>query len=118
MEVTTRDPEIVPPGPWLHFHWDAMRLPAQARELAATPAGPAAFGVGPHLGTQFHPEGTPEMAAAWARHEAERGRLEPLGLSEDGLAEQGRTHAAAAARAAHRLFDAWWEGVGAQTLSP
>jgi GMP synthase-like glutamine amidotransferase len=110
MEVSTRDPRTIPPGPWLLFHWEAIRVPAQAAELATTPTGPAAFRAGPHLGTQFHPEATPEIAALWARHEAERGRLEPLGLTEEGLAEQGRTHAPAAARAARALFDAWWEG--------
>jgi GMP synthase-like glutamine amidotransferase len=113
MEVSTRDPRTIPPGPWLHFHWEAVRLPAQAQEIARTSSGPAAFRAGPHLGTQFHPEATPEIVAAWTRHEAERGRLEPLGLSEESMAQQGRDHGAGAARAARRLFDAWWEGVAA-----
>ena len=87
-DVETDDPALVPPGPWLWFHWDVFAVPPGATEVARSPVGPAAFTHGPHLGVQFHPETGPDVADAWARKEAER--LAVLGLTPDGLLAQGR----------------------------
>ncbi len=105
LDVDTDDPDVVPPGPWLHFHWETFRVPEGATELARTPAGSAAYVVGRHLATQFHPEATPGVVDAWAHAEP---RIAPLGLTPDALLEEGRRAAPAAAAAAERLFDAWW----------
>ena len=45
-EIETDDPGLVPPGPWLEWHYDRL---------------------GPHLGVQFHPEATVEIVQGWAR---------------------------------------------------
>ena len=111
LAVQTHAPDVVPPGPWLQFHWEVFRPPPGARELARSPAGPAAFVHGPHLAVQFHPEATPEICVDWAEHERER--LAPLGLTPEGLREQASRDGAEAARQAHRLFDAWLERSGA-----
>jgi GMP synthase-like glutamine amidotransferase len=95
----------VPIGPWLHWHDDLLRVPAGARLLARSPAGPAAFRLGPHLGVQFHPEATPEVIDDWA--EADEGLAE-RGVTRAELAEQSARHAAAARDAAFALFDDWW----------
>lgn len=105
MPVDTDDPETVPPGPWLQFHWEVFDPPPGADELARTAAGPAAFRLGRHLGTQFHPEATPEIVDRWAHAEP---RLPQLGLTPEELLAQGERHAPAAAEQAHRLFDGWW----------
>src|SRR4051812_12671845 len=105
-DVDTDDPALVPCGPWLWFHWDVFAVPPGATEVARSPAGPAAFVLGPHLGVQFHPETGPDVADAWARKETER--LAVLGLTADGLLEQGRAVAERAAGQAACLFDAWW----------
>jgi GMP synthase-like glutamine amidotransferase len=109
MEIETDDPERIPAGPWLHFHYYQLSVPPGAIELARTPAGPAAFALGPSLGLQFHPECTPAIADAWAASEEER--LLALGISPSAVAAQGLERAGAAAEAADALFDAWWSGL-------
>ena len=108
-EIDSSDEERIPRGPWLHFHYDQLMLPAGASELARSGAGTAAFRLGPHLGLQFHPEATPEIADGWA--EAEHGTLARLGIDRGGLARAGERCGEPAAAAARRLFDAWWSEV-------
>lgn len=106
-EVATSDPALVPPGPWLHYHYDQLTPPPNADVIARAGSGPAAFVLGRSLGLQFHPESTAEIGAAWARMDAAQrtGR----GFGGDGLfddpPETARTDAM-------RLFDAWWELAG------
>ncbi|HET6831847.1 MAG TPA: hypothetical protein VFH44_10915 [Solirubrobacterales bacterium] len=111
LEVETTDPERIPAGPWLHFHYDQLAVPAGGEELARSAAGPAAFALGPSLGLQFHPEGTPAIADAWALTDEER--LVELGISPSALAIEGLDQEAAAAAAAEGLFDAWWQRLNA-----
>jgi GMP synthase-like glutamine amidotransferase len=106
LAIETADPTLVPPGPWLHFHYDQLEPPPGAVELARSPAGPAAFRCGRNLGLQFHPEATPAIAGEWARTEA--AELAALGVGPGDVAEQGRRCGAAAEDAATRLFDGWW----------
>lgn len=107
MPVETEDPDVVPSGPWLQFHWEVFATPPGAEQLARTAAGPAAFRHGRHLGTQFHPEATPEIVDGWARVEP---RLPQVGRTPAELLDEGRRHAPRAADQAHRLFDGWWAG--------
>lgn len=109
LEIETAAPELIPRGPWLHFHYDQLTLPTGATELARSASGPAAFRIGPHLGVQFHPEATPSIIEPWADHDAEQ--LARLGIDRGDLAEQGRRAAPAAAAAAERMFDSWWKSL-------
>ena len=98
------DPELVPPGPWLEWHYERFAVPAGATEIARTKVAPQAFVYGPHLAVQFHPESTVETVSRWARKD--RPRLEKLGIEDgvallDGPAEQQE----AARESAFRLFD-------------
>lgn len=108
-EIETDRPELIPSGPWLHFHYDQLSVPPGATELARSAAGPAAFALGPSLGLQFHPESTPAIADAWAASDEER--LLALGISPSAVAAQGLGCAADAAAAARALFGAWWDGL-------
>ena len=103
LPVTSED-DSVPPGPWAQYHYEVIRLPPGARELARTPAGPAAFRVGPHTATQFHPEATPDRMSTWIR----MARKLPPGITPELIDEQGARHGAAAREQARRLFDGWW----------
>ena len=103
LPVTSED-DSVPPGPWAQYHYEVIRLPPGARELARTPAGPAAFRVGPHTATQFHPEATPDRMSTWIRMAREL----PPGITPELIDEQGARHGAAAREQARRLFDGWW----------
>jgi GMP synthase-like glutamine amidotransferase len=105
--VATTDPELVPSGPWLQWHYDRFTVPPGGRQLASSSAGVQAFAHGRHLGVQFHPESTIEIVREWAR--LDRDRLRALGIDDgEALVERGRRHARAAVDAAFRLFDVFW----------
>lgn len=98
------DDARVPPGPWLHYHFELMRLPPGARELARSPAGIAAFALGPHLGVQFHPEVDAQIVEQWARKDPQ---LHTVGLTSERLTAESIRHAPGAREQAFRLFDGW-----------
>jgi GMP synthase-like glutamine amidotransferase len=100
------DDDSIPEGPWAQYHYEVLRPPPGVPELARTPAGPAAFRVGPHLGVQFHPEVTAERMSKWIRMPDSL----PPGVTPELIDEQGARHAAAAGEQARRLFDSWWDG--------
>ena len=97
----------IAPGPWFHWHYEQLGVPPGGRELARSPAGPAAFRKGPHLGVQFHPEVTTEVVADWSRSTAE---LAKLGIDPPALVEETRRRAPQSRSLAFELFDAWWGG--------
>jgi GMP synthase-like glutamine amidotransferase len=103
-EIGTDDPELIPPGPWLEWHYERFTAPPGATELARTPEASQAFVLGPHLGVQFHPEATVDIVAGWAAADAER--LATLGI-EDGAALLTSSHErrTGARAAAFQLFD-------------
>ncbi|QEC50322.1 type 1 glutamine amidotransferase [Baekduia soli] len=103
LDLESADPDRVPPGPWMQWHRDAFGLPPGAELLAGTAAATQAFGLGPHLGVQFHPEATAEVVAGWVR--GDPGGLAAAGTSAAEVLAGGRRHAADARRRAWRLFD-------------
>lgn len=103
--VESLDPAI-PGGRWLQYHFDLMRLPPGAQELARSPAGLAAFRHGRHLGLQFHPEVDGELVERWARTDP---KLGSTGITVAELAAQSEAHAGPAREQAFRLFDRWLE---------
>jgi len=55
-----------PGGVVLHWHSDAVELPAGAELLASTPKTPVqAFRLGSAVGTQFHAEADPPLLESW-----------------------------------------------------
>jgi GMP synthase-like glutamine amidotransferase len=106
--IETDEPELVPSGPWLQWHYDRFAIPPGAIEIARTARAPQAFRHGRHLGVQFHPESTPEVVARWAALDTER--LQALGVG-DGAALIAATpeQRGAARRAAFALFDGFLE---------
>lgn len=115
-EIATDDPEAVPGGPWLEWHFERFETPPEAVEVARTAEASQAFRLGLHLGVQFHPESTVDIVARWARHDVDR--LAARGI-DDGLA---LLHAPAARRevaaaAAFRLFDGFLARTGHDMVS-
>jgi GMP synthase-like glutamine amidotransferase len=109
-EIQTDDPEAIPSGPWLEWHYERFTTPPGAVEVARTADAVQAFRMGPNLGVQFHPESTAEIVARWASMDAEN--LARLHI-EDGmtLLEATPEIEEAAREGAFRLFDAFLEGV-------
>ena len=109
-EVETDDPDAIPAGPWLEWHFERFTTPPGAVELARTADAVQAFRIGPHLGVQFHPESTVEIVTRWANMDGER--LARLGI-EDGakLLKAPPGQQEAARKAAFRFFDVFLEGI-------
>lgn len=105
-QIETDEPDAIPAGPWLVWHYQRFTVPPGAIEVARTAHATHAFRHGRHLGLQFHPESTTDIVAGWARKDAEK--LATVGVT-NGLAliEAPAEQQDAAKRAAFRLFDAF-----------
>jgi GMP synthase-like glutamine amidotransferase len=107
--VRSRDPELVPEGPWFQWHFDSFSPPPRAMLIAENDAGPQAYVQGRHLGVQFHPEVTPEIMARWVatyRHE-----LDAEGVDPDALLEETHRRAESARENSLRLLRRYVETV-------
>jgi GMP synthase-like glutamine amidotransferase len=93
-------------GPWLAWHRDGFELPAGAAELARGGPSLQAFGLGPHVGLQFHPEVTRPIVADWIA-----AADPPLDRSLAGRMLRDCDDARLEATAnAETLFSAWLDG--------
>jgi GMP synthase-like glutamine amidotransferase len=85
-DIVSDIPEVIPPGPWMHWHSDAVTLPPGAVELARSPRASQAYRLGRTFATQFHPEVNETMVTRWALDGAET--LRDRGTSTDELRAQ------------------------------
>jgi GMP synthase-like glutamine amidotransferase len=110
-EIESDDPSLVPPGPWLEWHFERFGVPPGATEIARSASGPQAFRHGRHVGVQFHPESTVEIVAEWV--ELDAARLPGLGIA-DGMTLIASTpeRREAAARDAFAFFDGFLRTAG------
>jgi GMP synthase-like glutamine amidotransferase len=108
-EIETDEPDLVPPGPWLEWHYDRFTTPPGAIEIARTSRAVQAFRHGRHLGVQFHPESTVEIVEQWAAIDRERAGQVDL------AATPGEREAAR--RAAFALFDGFLERASAAPVA-
>jgi GMP synthase-like glutamine amidotransferase len=104
--IHTDDPDLVPAGPWFHFHYDRWTVPEGATEIARNAVASQAFTVGRSLAVQFHPELTGDMLEGWLR---EGGTEEVVADGQDPAAMLAHTRAeeAAAAARTNALVDAF-----------
>jgi GMP synthase-like glutamine amidotransferase len=105
LDVESLAPDVVPNGPWLQWHRDCFTVPPGAELLARSPVCAQAFGLGPHLGVQFHPEVTPAIALDWGT--SYPGSVLEGGTTLAAVRAGGEAHAAGARVRAHALFDAF-----------
>jgi GMP synthase-like glutamine amidotransferase len=109
LPVRTREPDLVPEGPWFQWHFDTFTIPSEARLLAESDAGPQAFAIGRSLGIQFHPEVTNEIMEEWVRvypHE-----LEEHGVDPARLLVETRERIEEAHRTSRKLLESYLERV-------
>ena len=83
LPVRSRDPELVPEGPWFQWHFDTFTVPPGATLVADSDVGPQAFVAGRSLGLQFHPELTLQVMEDWVR--VYRHELDAEGVDPDAL---------------------------------
>jgi GMP synthase-like glutamine amidotransferase len=103
LPVRSRDPQLVPEGPWFQWHFDAFTTPPGASEIAETDVGPQAFVAGRSLGLQFHPEVTPEIMDDWVR--VYRHELDADGVDPDALLEETHRRAPESRRMSWQLLE-------------
>ncbi|WP_194793170.1 type 1 glutamine amidotransferase [Raineyella fluvialis] len=65
VDVSSEQVDRVPAGPWYAHHRDEIVPPPEADVIATSAASVQAFGYGPHLGVQFHPEATEATLDVW-----------------------------------------------------
>lgn len=109
LPVGSRDPGLLPEGPWFQWHFDTFAPPPGARLLAENEAGAQAFVVGRSLAVQFHPEVTPEIMDDWVR--VYRHELDAEGVDPDGLLEETERLAGLTRQSSFRLFDSYLDRV-------
>jgi GMP synthase-like glutamine amidotransferase len=109
LPVESRDPDLVPDGPWFQWHFDTFTVPEGARVIAESPAGPQAFVKGRSLGLQFHPEVTTEIMDDWVR--VYRHELDGDGVDPDDLLEETKRRAAESRRMAWQLLEGYLRDV-------
>ena len=108
LDVGSRRIDVLADGPWFTWHSDQFSLPDGAALLARNDHSVQAFGHGPHLGLQFHPEVTPAIVQDWLALAERRGVVARGEAARDlrrtpELYRAARVHAMA-------LFDAWYDG--------
>ena len=106
--VRTHRPDLVPEGPWLDFHVDAVVPPPGARILAVSDACVQAFTCGIHLAVQFHPEVVAAQVDGWC--DWLRSSVEAAGASVDRMRADSRRHEAGNAQRCLALVDAFLDG--------
>ena len=109
LPVRSKDPGLIPEGPWFQWHFDSFTLPPGAKLLADTVVGPQAYVIGRSLGLHFHPEVTPEIMDSWVR--AYRHELDGDGVDPDALLEETNRRAPAVRITTMRLFDRFLEKI-------
>jgi GMP synthase-like glutamine amidotransferase len=109
LEVESDSPELIPPGPWLQWHFDTFSRPPAAAQLARSPVGPQAFTQGRSLGVQFHPEIDIEIMSDWTSQY--RDELERQGVEAARLLEETTRLLPAARESSMSLFEAFYERI-------
>ena len=109
LPVRSHNQELVSEGPWFQWHFDTFTLPQGAKLVADSPAGPQVFTIGRSLGTQFHPEVTPEIMLSWV--EAYPHELAEVGVDPGKLLEETNRIAHVSRQNALQLFEQFFDDV-------
>lgn len=103
LPVRSRDPELVPEGPWFQWHFDTFTVPPGATLVADSDVGPQAFVAGRSLGLQFHPELTLQIMEEWVR--VYRHELDAEGVDPDALLAETERRIEESRRRAWQLLE-------------
>jgi len=109
LPVRSRDPELVPEGPWFQWHFDTFTAPPGSSLIAESDVGPQAFVAGRSLGVQFHPEVTPEIMEDWVR--VYRHELDAEGVDPDALLEETKQRAQESRRTSWQLLERYLDRI-------
>jgi GMP synthase (glutamine-hydrolysing) len=110
LSIRSDDRSLVPEGPWLLWHEEAVVPPPGAVVVARTDVAIQAYVHGPHIGVQFHPEVTTALIASWIDEAQQRGDV--TSEQRRALWDDVERRATASARNAVRLFDGFLRQAG------
>lgn len=113
LPVRSRQPDLVPEGPWFQWHFDSFTVPEGATLIAESDGGPQAFVAGRSLGLQFHPEVTVDIMDDWVR--TYRHELDAEGVDPDALLQETKRRASESRQLAWQLLDGYLERVAGLT---
>jgi GMP synthase-like glutamine amidotransferase len=116
LPVRSRDPQLVPEGPWFQWHFDVFTAPPGAKVIAETDVCPQVFVAGRSLGLQFHPEVTPEIMDDWVR--VYRHELDADGVDPDALLEETHRRASDSRRMSWQLLERYLSDVARLSTEP
>jgi GMP synthase (glutamine-hydrolysing) len=95
---------------WFAWHSDEITPPSAAVVEAVSPACVQAYSLGKNLAVQFHPEVTEAEVTSWLESTRQLDQLRGSCSAEDIL-RQTRAEEHEATRAAHRLYDLFFDGI-------
>ncbi len=101
-EVTSRDRELVPNGPWFQYHFDRW-VDARGDAFAENRSGPQAAWYGSSLALQFHPEVNLVTAIRWC--EEGSGQVAMIGEDLEAILEETRRQMPEAKQRCDLLMD-------------
>ncbi len=108
--IETDLPDVVPPGPWLQWHYDVFETPPGFHCLARSMAGPQVIRSERVLAAQFHPEATETILARWSSGDGAL-ELERMGLNRETFMAQTRSEVVTSRRRSDLLVDWFVESV-------
>src|SRR3989304_5224646 len=109
LPVRSKEPDLVPEGPWFQWLFDVFTAPPGAEVIAESDLCPQAFVWGRSLGLQFHPEVTREIMDDWVR--VYRHELDADGVDPDELMEETHRRIDDSNRMARQLLERFLERV-------
>ena len=109
LPIGSREPDLIPEGPWFQWHFDVFTAPPGSTVLAENAIGTQAYLIGRSLGLQFHPEVTTDIMDSWVR--AYRHELDEHGVDPDALLAETHERAESHRRNSIKLLDAFLERV-------
>jgi GMP synthase-like glutamine amidotransferase len=109
LPIGSREPDLIPEGPWFQWHFDVFTAPPGSTVLAENAVGPQAYLIGRSLGLQFHPEVTTDIMDSWVR--TYRHELDEHGVDPDALLAETHERAESHRRNSFKLLDAFLERV-------
>ena len=108
-EITSSDPELIPHGPWVQWHYDRFVAPDHATVIATSAAATQAFMLGRTLGVQFHPEVDEAIVTRWAKGDPD---LPGIGRTPDAVLNAVRPALERTAQLGTELVNAFLRRVG------
>lgn len=117
-EISTDDPELIPPGPWFEWHIDRWTVPPGATEIARNGNASQGFVQGRTLALQFHPELDAAVLEYWLDEDTDGESAAKVGRTHDELRIETKELSDEAAQRVRALVRSYLSRVVDATAAP